>query len=94
VTATNGGGHHDAKIGDGGLSMLGLISQWCWPSVVMDEGCTMLVGSCRSQWQDLCWYFLMNTEEFASVQKYRYSLHPEVFRVSYFPQGMEVLSPS
>ena len=49
----------------------------------------MVRGECEH-----CWYFLMNAEEFASVQNYHCSLHPEVFRVSYFPQGKEVLSSS
>jgi hypothetical protein len=31
-----------------------------------------------------CWYFLTNAEESASVRNYHCSLHPEVFRVSYF----------
>jgi hypothetical protein len=44
--------------------------------------------------RDLCWYFLMNAEESASVRNYRCSLHPKLFRVSYFLQGTEVLSSS
>jgi hypothetical protein len=41
---------------------------------------------------ELHMYFLTNIEEFASVRNYHFSLHPEVFRVSYFSQGTEVLS--
>jgi hypothetical protein len=33
----------------------------------------------------------MNAEESASIQNYQCSLHPEVFRVLYFPQRMEIL---
>jgi hypothetical protein len=44
--------------------------------------------------QKACWYFLTNAEESTSVQNYRCSLHPKVFRVSYFSQGTEVLSSS
>jgi hypothetical protein len=44
--------------------------------------------------QKACWYFLTNAEESTSVRNYRCSLHPKVFRVSYFPQGMEVFSSS
>jgi hypothetical protein len=48
----------------------------------------------RQRRQKACWYFLTNAEESVSVRNYRCSLHLEVFRVSYFPQGKEVLSSS
>jgi hypothetical protein len=42
----------------------------------------------------MCWYFLTNAEESISVRNYCCSLHLEVFRASYFPQRMEVISSS
>jgi hypothetical protein len=41
--------------------------------------------------QGPCWYFLMQTEVSTSSRNYHCSFHLEVFRVSYFSQGMEVL---
>jgi hypothetical protein len=43
------------------------------------------------QHQKACWYFLTKEKEPASAQNYRCIFHPEVFRVSYYSQGTEVL---
>jgi hypothetical protein len=50
------------------------------------------IATIPRQWcQKPCWYFLTNVEESASVRNYRCSLHLEVFRGLYFPQGTEIL---
>jgi hypothetical protein len=57
-----------------------------------DELGSKKIATVPQQWRhNAYWYFLTNVEESASVRNYRCSLHPGVFRVSYFSQGTEVL---